>query len=70
MITLSINLNEVEKHRLFEGKKGSYLNVALFETHDDKFGNDFIVKQSISKEEREKGVEGKVLGSGKNWIKK
>lgn len=65
MITLKIDVTKIDKSRLFKGAKGTYLDLVLFDTEDDKYGNDFRVVQSVTKEEREKGVKGIVLGSGK-----
>ena len=71
MITISIDVTKVEKARLIEGKKGGkYLNLVLFETKTpDRYGNDILVRQQVSKEERAAGKELPILGSGKDWSK-
>jgi hypothetical protein len=38
---------------LYVGEKGTYLDVVLIETPDNKFGNDFIAKQDCGKENRD-----------------
>jgi len=66
MITVRIDVTKIDKSRLFKGEKGTYLDVVLIETPAAKYGNDYICKQQISKEERELGVEAPILGNGKN----
>lgn len=65
MITVKIDVTKIDKALLFKGEKGTYLDIVLWETPDDKFGNDYRVTQSVSKEAREKGVKGNILGNGK-----
>lgn len=67
MITLRINLSKIDKNRLFKGEKGTYLNVVLIETPNSQY-SDYMVKQQVSKEEREKGIE-IIIGDGKNFVK-
>lgn len=58
---------EITDAKLYEGKNGAvYLDLALFESPDDKFGNDWRVCQSVSKEARAAGDKGAILGNGKN----
>ena len=65
MITARINVKMIDKARLFTGEKGTYLDIVLIETPNGKYGNDYMVKQSISKEDREAGAEAPILGNGK-----
>ena len=65
MITVKINVNKIDKSALFKGAKGTYLDVILFETPDDQYGNDYRVVQSLSKERRAAGDKGAILGNGK-----
>lgn len=65
MISISIDVMKIEKQRLFDGKKGTYLDCVLIETPNNEYGNDYMVVQSVSKEEREQGVKGTVLGNAK-----
>ena len=67
MISVKIDYNKIDKSRLFEGKKGTYLDLVLFPTPNSQY-SDYIVKQNVSKEERERGVE-IVLGDGKVFPK-
>ena len=68
IITLKIDVTKIDKARLFEGKNGAkYLDITRLENRDgqDRYGNDFMVVQSVTKEERESGKRGPILGNGK-----
>jgi hypothetical protein len=65
MITIKIDVTKIDKALLYKGTKGTYLDVVLFETPDDKFGNDYRVVQGVTKEARAAGVKGAILGNGK-----
>lgn len=65
MITVKIDVTKIDKNLLYKGAKGTYLDVVLFETPDDKFGNDYRVVQGVTKEARAAGVKGAILGNGK-----
>lgn len=67
MITVRIDVTKIDKARLFKGKKGTYLDIVLVETPDDQYGNSHMVVQSVSKEERQQGVRGAILGNAKSW---
>lgn len=64
MISLSINVSLIDKNRLFGGKKGKYLDAVLIETPNSEYG-DYMVVESISKEERLEGKKGTILGNAK-----
>ena len=65
MITIKIDVTKIDKALLYKGTKGTYLDVVLFETPDDKFGNDYRVVQGVTKEARAAGGKGAILGNGK-----
>lgn len=58
-ISLNINVDKVDQGRFFEGKKGRYLDLVLFETPDSEYG-DYMVKQR-----GEKGEKMPILGNAK-----
>lgn len=64
-VRLKINCSVIEKARLFPGKKGQYLDATVFIDLDEKdqYGNSGMVTQDVSKEEREQGVKGPILGN-------
>ena len=70
MISLKIDVTKIDKSRLFKGEKGTYLDAVLIETPNNQYGDDYMIVQSVSKEEREQGVRGEILGNGKNIVKR
>ena len=64
MISLKIDVTKIEKQRLFKGEKGTYLNCVLIETPNSEY-SDYMIVQNVPKEERERGVEGAILGNAK-----
>ena len=69
MITARIDVTKIDKRKLYRGEKGTYLDIVLIETPDNQYENDWMVKQSVSKQEREAGEKGAILGNGKNMKK-
>jgi len=45
-----INVKAIEKERLFVGKKGTYLDLVLIPTPDNKY-NDYMIVQQTGKDE-------------------
>ncbi len=68
-ISASINVSNIDKSKLYQGKKGQYLNVTLIATPTSEYG-DYMVVQDVSKEEREAGIKGAILGNAKFFGKK
>jgi hypothetical protein len=64
MISLSINVSKIDKARLFQGKQGQYLDAILIETPNSEYG-DYMIVESISKEERDAGNKGTIIGNAK-----
>lgn len=64
-IKLKINVSMIEKARLFAGKKGKYLDATVFVDVDnkDQYDNNGMITQDVSKEEKDKGVKGPILGN-------
>lgn len=65
MIVAKINCAAIDKAKLYQGEKGKYLDIVLIETPASRYGDDFMVVQGTSKEEREKGIKGAILGNAK-----
>lgn len=63
MIKLNINTSKIDESSLFQGRNGKYLHLLLFERRDD-YGNDGFVIQEPSKEQRDAGTRGPIVG---NW---
>ena len=65
-IQLKIDVLKIDKTKLFKGEKGTYLDAVLFLNDEaDQYGNNGMIVQSVTKEEREKGVKGAILGNCK-----
>lgn len=64
MITVKVNVSQIDKARLFKGEKGTYLDLILIETPNGQYG-DFMVKQQVTKEEREAKLQMPILGNAK-----
>ena len=65
ILRLSIDVSKIDKSKLYRGKKGTYLNCAVLLRETDQYGNDGMIVQDVSKEEREQGIKGAILGNGK-----
>ena len=66
-ISGSIDVTKIEKARLITGQKGTYLDFTTFVDLDvrDKFDNNGFVSQNVTKEERDAGTKGVILGNVK-----
>ena len=66
IIKASINLKEIPKHKIIDGKKGKYLPIVITLNNDaDNFGNQGPVIVEQSKEERESKAAKVYLGNVK-----
>ena len=62
-----INLSKIDKAKIIAGAKGSYLNVSIMVKDElDQYGNIGFISQDTTKEEREAGVKGTILGNIKD----
>lgn len=69
-ISVKIDVLKIDKARLFKGEKGTYLDATiLMKDEPDQYGNIGMIVQNITKEEREAGQKGAILGNVK-WIQK
>ena len=66
-ISINIDVTKIDKARIVEGKKGKYIDVTAFIDLDeqDEYGNNGMVTQNVTKEEREAKVLGPILGNAK-----
>jgi hypothetical protein len=63
-LRIKIDVTKINKARLYEGAKGKYLTMTvMLDQHEDRFGNYGLVVESISKEEKDQGVQGTILGN-------
>lgn len=66
VINCKIDVKKITKKKLFEGEKGTYLNFTLVPTPNGQYG-DFMLVEDTTKEEREAGTKGVILGNGKKF---
>ena len=66
-ISVKLDVTKIDKARLFKGEKGTYLDaVILYDSEADQYGNNGMIIQSVTKEEREAGTRGAILGNVKS----
>lgn len=66
-VTLKIDVSKIEKARLYKGEKGTYLDAIAFIDIDtkDQYGNNGMITQAVSKDEKAAGVKGPILGNAR-----
>ena len=70
-VNLKIDVTKIDKSKLFNGQKGTYLDAQVFIDIDefDQYGNSGMITQAVSKEERQAGQQGAILGNAKVFWK-
>tara|TARA_R110000851_G_scaffold315174_2_gene477467 strand:+ start:243 stop:539 length:297 start_codon:yes stop_codon:yes gene_type:complete len=70
-VSLKVDVSKIDKARLFKGQKGVYLDATVFIDLDelDQYGNSGMITQDVSKEEKDQGVKGPILGNAKLFWK-
>ena len=70
-INVRIDVKKIDKSRLYQGNKCTYLDMTTFIDTEkvDQYGDNGFISQSVSKEEREKGIQGGILGNCKLFFK-
>lgn len=65
MIIAKIDVTKLDKGHFFKGQKGIYADLVLIPNKDgtDQYGNDGFVSQGVSKEARDKGTKGAIVGN-------
>ena len=66
MINLKIDVKKITKSKLYVGAKGTYLTCTLIPTPQSEYG-DYMIVESISKEDRDNGLKGVILGNAKEF---
>ncbi len=63
-ISIRINVSKIRKDRLYNGEKGTYLDLTTFVDIDNKGDHDQngFIAQSVTRDEREQGMENPILG--------
>ena len=70
-VSIKLDVTKIDKSKLFKGQKGTYLDAQVFIDIDqlDQYGNSGMITQAVSKEEREAGQQGAILGNAKVFWK-
>lgn len=65
-IAVKIDVKKISKDDLYAGKKGTYLDAILIPNKDGQsdYGDDGFVVQGVTKEKRDAGERGPIIG---NW---
>ena len=65
-IAVKIDVKKISKDDLYAGKKGTYLDAILIPNKDgaSDYGDDGFVVQGVTKEKRDAGERGPIIG---NW---
>ena len=66
-IELNIDVTKIDKSKLYQGQKGTYLTMTAFVDLDnkDQYDNNGMIVQKVTKEEQQQGVKGAILGNSK-----
>lgn len=66
---IKINVSKILKEHLFKGQKGTYLDCAIWPNKNGtgEYGDTHYITQEISKEARDRGEKGAIIGS-LTWI--
>jgi len=66
MLGLSIDVDKINKDKLYKGKKGTYLKLTIaVNDEDDQFGNNVSCWEQQSEDERSAKANKNFLGNGK-----
>lgn len=66
-IALKLDVAKLDKARFFRGKKGVYADLTCFVDTENtsQYGDNGVISQSVSQEERQNGVKLPILGNAK-----
>lgn len=64
-LSVRIDVTKIDKDRFYKGEKGTYMDLTTFiDTENlDKYDNNGFISQSVTKEERDGGVQTPILGN-------
>lgn len=70
-VNFRIDVTKIDKSKLFKGAKGTYLDMTSFIDTDNQgqYGDNGMITQQTTKEEREAGERGAILGNVKVFWK-
>lgn len=64
-VRIKIDVSKIDKALLYRGKKGVYLDATVFMDPDNpgQYGDHGMITQDVSKEAKERGEKGNILGN-------
>lgn len=70
-ISVKLDVSKIDKNKLYKGEKGIYLDATIIMRDEpDQYQNIGMIVQNVSKEEREQGIKGVILGNVRYLQKK
>ena len=57
-----IDIKKVDQSKWVKGEKGTYMDIVVIPTPTNEY-NDFMIVQGVSKEDREAGIKGPIIGN-------
>ena len=66
-VGIKIDVSKIDKNKLYQGKNGTYLDATVFidTGKESKWGDHGMITQSVTKDEKEEGIKGAILGNVK-----
>lgn len=66
ILKLNLDVTKLNKQRFYKGAKGTYCNLTvLLKDAPDQYGNDGMIVEDVSQEERQNGVKGAIVGNAR-----
>lgn len=67
IIKIRLTKEKLLEELFYKGAKGTYIDLTLLENRNglDQYGNNFMAVQDISKEARQRGEKGPIVGNAK-----
>lgn len=66
MLSIKIDVTKILKDRLFRANSGAiYLDATLIPSKESRYGDSHFIVQSLTKEERQAGKKGPIIGNAK-----
>ncbi len=66
IIVGKIDVTKIDKSKLFKGQKGTYLDINIrLNEETNQYGDHGFITQGVSKQERDEGKKGAILGNVK-----
>lgn len=64
-VNFKVNLSQINQSRCFNGEKGKYVDLTCFINIDEvgQYGDNGVISQQTSKEERDQGVKMPIIGN-------